>query len=102
MGDGSTSTSVLMMSGASIKMFHKWAASGTYNLRTKATNTAGVVSAWSSPLQVTIGGVVPPANNPPATPSLPSGPSSGISGTSYSYSTKATDPDGNKNDKENR
>jgi hypothetical protein len=33
-------------------------------------------------------------NNPPNTPNRPSGPSSGIVGTSYLYSTKATDPDG--------
>lgn len=96
-GDGSTSTSALMMSGASIKMFHKWAASGSYAIRTKATNTAGLVSAWSAPLQVTVtGGVTPPVNNPPATPSVPSGSASGTSGISYSYSTKATDPDGNQ------
>ena len=33
------------------------------------------------------------SNNPPYTPSTPSGPSSGNTGTSYSYSTSATDPD---------
>jgi len=33
---------------------------------------------------------------PPNTPSIPSGPTSGIPGTSYSYSTSATDPDGDK------
>ena len=35
-------------------------------------------------------------NNPPNTPSTPSGPSSGYIGTSYSYSTSATDPDGDQ------
>jgi hypothetical protein len=35
-------------------------------------------------------------NNPPYTPSTPSGPSSGNTGTSYSYSTSATDPDGDQ------
>ena len=96
-GDGTFSTSPLMMSGASIKMFHKWSTAGTYSLRTKATNTAGMSSAWSPSLQVVIGGgVTPPVNNPPSTPSVPSGSASGISGTVYSYSTKATDPDGNQ------
>ncbi len=33
-------------------------------------------------------------NNPPATPATPSGPDSGYGGTSYSYSTSSTDPDG--------
>jgi len=32
----------------------------------------------------------------PNTPSIPSGPTSGIPGTSYSYSISATDPDGDK------
>ena len=36
------------------------------------------------------------ANLPPNTPSIPTGPSSGASGTSYSYSTSGTDPDGDK------
>ena len=33
-------------------------------------------------------------NDPPATPSTPSGPTSGYVGTLYSYSTSTTDPDG--------
>jgi len=33
-------------------------------------------------------------NHPPNTPSTPSGPSSGYTNTSYSFSTSATDPDG--------
>ena len=52
-------------------------------------------SSWSSPLSVTITGPAA-VNNPPATPSVPSGSTSGSSGTSYSYSTKATDPDGDQ------
>jgi hypothetical protein len=36
----------------------------------------------------------PPTNNPPNTPSTPSGPTSGEPGISYTYSTSATDPDG--------
>lgn len=35
-------------------------------------------------------------NNPPSAPLMPSGPDSGYSQTSYSYSTSATDPDGDK------
>jgi hypothetical protein len=33
-------------------------------------------------------------NAPPNTPSKPSGPTSGVVGTSYTYSTSTTDPDG--------
>jgi hypothetical protein len=36
------------------------------------------------------------ANRPPNTPIIPSGPSSGAPGTSYSYSTSATEPDGDQ------
>jgi hypothetical protein len=36
------------------------------------------------------------ANSPPNTPSIPSGPVSGKVKTFYSYSTSATDPDGNQ------
>ena len=36
------------------------------------------------------------ANHPPYTPFIPSGPSSGAAGTSYSYSTATTDPDGDQ------
>ena len=35
-------------------------------------------------------------NTPPNTPSIPSGPTIGTTGTSYSYSTSATDPDGDQ------
>ncbi|MCD6473970.1 MAG: PKD domain-containing protein [Thermoplasmata archaeon] len=35
-------------------------------------------------------------NNPPNTPDQPSGPTSGYTGSSYTYSTSATDPDGDQ------
>jgi hypothetical protein len=44
---------------------------------------------------VTITGSVG-VNNPPSAATTPSGPSSGSTGTSYSYSTSATDPDGDQ------
>jgi len=94
-GDGTSSISPLVLSGSKVKMFHKWTVAGSYSLRTKATNSAGLVSAWSAPLQVVIGGgVIPPANSPPATPEIPDGELIPRSGLSFSYSTKAVDPDG--------
>jgi len=45
-------------------------------------------------VNVTGGGTTPPANNPPNTPSRPSGPTSGNPGISYTYTTSTTDPDG--------
>jgi len=98
-GDGTTSDTSLVSSGASASSSHTWTvASGTtktFSVRAKATDEGGKESSWSSGLSVTITG---PAlvNNPPATPSVPSGITSGTSGLSYSYSTKATDPDGDR------
>ena len=39
---------------------------------------------------------LPPPNDPPNTPSVPTGPTEGNFGVSYSYFTDATDPDNNK------
>ena len=38
----------------------------------------------------------PPENEPTEKPSKPSGPTSGKAGTSYSYSSSTTDPDGDQ------
>ncbi|MEN6513014.1 PKD domain-containing protein [Methanoculleus sp.] len=48
-------------------------------------------------VEVTEGGTTPTPtpNNPPNIPSVPSGSTSGTTGVSYTYSTSATDPDGN-------
>ena len=95
-GDGTTSATSLVASGVTGRTSHKWAVAGSYNIRVRARNSAGVYSVWSPVLAVRIGSVVPPANNPPATPSIPSGDLTGKSGVTYTYSTKAIDPDGNR------
>ena len=104
--DGTTSTSPTVASGSTIKMFHKWASGGTKAVRTKATDTLGVVSGWSGTLSVVISGPTPPVppeppippviNNPPAKPSIPWGALTGYTKYPYTYSTKATDPDGDQ------
>ena len=98
-GDGVTSTTSLVASGASASASHAWTvASGetdTFSVRAMSIDKSGMASGWSSPVSVTINGPVI-INNPPGTPSIPSGPTSGSSGTSYSYSTRATDPEGNR------
>ena len=98
-GDGSSYNTSLVNSGIAYPHFHRWTvASGstkTFSVRAKAEDESGKESSWSSPLSVTITGPTK-GNNPPATPSVPSGSTSGSSGTSYSYSTKATDPDGDQ------
>jgi hypothetical protein len=61
---------------------------GTYYVRARAKDVYGAWSGWSPYLTVTI------VNRAPNTPSTPSGPTAGYTGTSYSYSTSTTDPDG--------
>lgn len=95
-GDGSKSTTCLVNQGITIRLVHKWAAAGTYNLKIRVTNSKGVVSAWSAPLQVVIGSVAPPANTPPKTPYVPDGEMSGRTTSPLTYTTMAFDPDGDK------
>lgn len=91
--DGSYSSwSPLASSGTTFITDHSWSTAGTYHVKAQAKDEHGETSGWSSALTVTIGG----SNNPPDTPSIPSGPSSGATGNSYSYSTAATDPDGDQ------
>jgi hypothetical protein len=90
-GDGTTSTTNFVNSGKSASVFHKWTTLGTYQVKAMATDSKGAFSGWSSPMTLTIVG-----NSPPNTPSIPTGPVSGKVKTFYSYSTSATDPDGNQ------
>jgi hypothetical protein len=62
-----------------------WASSGIYNVRGRARCIidTSFVSEWSIPLPVTISGTTESIT----TPSTPSGPTSGNTGTSYLYST---------------
>ena len=90
-GDGTTSTTNFVNSGKSASVFHKWTTLGTYQVKAMATDSKSAFSGWSSPMTLTIVG-----NSPPNTPSIPTGPISGKVKTFYSYSTSATDPDGNQ------
>ncbi|MCK5112516.1 MAG: hypothetical protein KAQ84_03135, partial [Thermoplasmatales archaeon] len=77
-------------SGTPISTSHSWGATGTFNVRVKAEDVYGGQSAFSPALTVVITTTAP---NKPATPS---GETQGQTGTSYPYSTSATDPDGDK------
>ena len=88
-GDGTNSTTSLFDSGAIASAAHIWNSSGAYQVRVMAKDSKGAASDWSDSLNVTM-------NAPPQTPAKPTGPSSGLSATSYSYSTSATDPDGDQ------
>lgn len=90
-GDGTTSTTGFVNSGTNVSSSHAWGTSGTYQVRANATDINGASSGRSSPLTVTID-----ANAPPNIPIKPSGSGSNIIGSIYSYSTYATDPNGNQ------
>ena len=74
--------------GTIVKVFHIWNRTGPYRIRDKVTNSRGETSEWSDPLNITI-----IANNPPNTPSAPSGAVFGLTGTAYNYTFSASDPD---------
>ena len=93
-GDGANSGWIgPYMSGATGSSSHSWSSTGTYSVKSKAKDVPnGAESGWSDALEVTIS--VP--NSAPNTPSIPSGPQSGVTGESYEYSTSATDVDGDQ------
>ena len=87
-GDGTANTDVgLGASGATRTASHSWATPGTYSVNVVAYDSAGQWSSWSTTLSVVV-------NHTPNIPSVPSGVSRGAPGISYSFSSTATDPDG--------
>ena len=89
-GDGTISHTGLVNSGTIEGLQHTWSAVGSYQVKAMATDSKGASSGWSSVSTVSITAL----NRAPATPTVPSGPTEGVSGTAYSYSTSTTDPDG--------
>lgn len=87
-GDGSTTMTVWYASGATASASHSWSSLGTYNVMVRAQDVYEEWSCWSPSLNVNI------VNRVPNTPSTPSGPTSGYRNVWYTYSTTATDPDG--------
>jgi hypothetical protein len=63
-----------------------WSSAGTYNVKaqTRCASDTSVTSSWSGTLSVTISAPTPETISPPTTPS---GPGSGTTGASYTYST---------------
>jgi len=93
--DGSYSSwSPLTSSGTTFITTNSWSIPGTYQIKAQAKDEHGATSSWSSARTVVISGGG--SNNPPNTPSVPSGPTSGSPGTSYAYDASATDPDGDQ------
>jgi chitodextrinase len=88
-GDGTTSTTDMVESGCLESLPHTWVRAGKYQIKANATDSKGASSGWTSLLNVTIG-----ENNPPNSPIIPAGPTSGRSMVTYRYATSASDPDG--------
>jgi hypothetical protein len=77
-----------LTSGAPCTVYITFYGTGTRYLRVKAEDIYGLQSNFSDALVITVSG----SNNPPNTPSKPTGPSSGYPGVSYTFSTTTTDP----------
>lgn len=88
-GDKTISKTDLVNSGSVENASHIWSKAETYQVKCNATDSKGSSSMWSKSLNVTIAD-----NDPPDTPIMPSGPTSGFSCTAYNYATSADDPDG--------
>ena len=90
-GDGSPSVTDQVPSGTIAGASHAWNNAGTYMVKAMATDSKGASSGWSSALTVTV-----KSNKPPSIPSKPSGATNAAARSSYSYSTSATDPEGDQ------
>jgi len=68
-GDGITSETGFVNSGATVSKSHSWSNPGTYYVKAKASDSRGMSSEWSDPTPVTI---IAAPNHTPNTPSNPS------------------------------
>ena len=89
-GDGAASKTALVSSGTSSFASHSWSAAGDCEIKAMATDSRGLSSEWSPSATVSISKI----NHPPNAPAMPAGPIAGYAWASYSYTTSATDPDG--------
>jgi len=89
-GDGSElSWTGYYKSGTTVTQSHIFASPGSFNVKVKAKDKNGVESNWSEPFSITI-----TTNQAPYTPSTPTGPDIGWTNIPYSFSSFATDPEG--------
>ena len=79
-------------SGVPKSASHQWSNQGTFNVSVRAKDQHGAISPWSQAHVIEIG--EPEENDPPLTPSTPTGPSEGETNTAYEFSGLTTDPDG--------
>ncbi len=88
-GNGDTSVwSQLRASNDYVEIHFSWSGPGSYSLKAQAKDEYENISEWSLPHNIMI-----TINQPPNTPSTPSGPSIGFIDTFYLFSSSAIDPD---------
>jgi len=75
-------------SGVTATMSHVYADSGEFAVRTRARDDKGAESDWSPTETLRVGFF------PPGKPARPAGPTAGLTGIAYEYSTHATSPFG--------
>jgi outer membrane protein assembly factor BamB len=91
-GDEDTSDwSPFEISGNNILLSHLWSDTGTYYIRAQVQDKSGATSHWSEPGSIRI--II---DEPPATPTVPFGPSEGKINISYDFMSSTIDPDGDK------
>jgi hypothetical protein len=88
-GDGTTNQMGISSTGQE-SASHAWSKEGSYLIKVMATDSNGTESSWSEGLPITITA----ANQLPSSPAAPAGPEAGKAGSSYEFTSKSTDPDG--------
>jgi hypothetical protein len=90
-GDSSdTAWTDFYLSGESFRQRHTYLSPGTFTAKARAKDAKELLSDWSTPLQIVV------SSHPPNPPSLPLGPASGYTDSTYSFSSYATDPRGDR------
>jgi hypothetical protein len=87
-GSDTSDWSEFVAGGDSVTVSKSWDVVGNRSVVARAKDSKGNVSGWSSALAVLVR-----TNEAPAAPDVPSGPSSGLVGVSYRFTTTTTDPD---------
>jgi outer membrane protein assembly factor BamB len=91
-GEGDTSDwSPFDISGKIIILSHLWSDTGTYYIKAQVKDNSSLFSHWSEPCTLRI--II---DEPPLTPTIPSGQDSGKINISYDFASSTTDPDGDK------
>jgi len=83
----------LYHSGDQINVSHSWSQSGIYYVCVKSKDELGACSYFSNKTKIVVINI---DNDPPNKPDIPKGSTRCFVGVSYSYTSSATDPDGDR------